>query len=127
MNVRLWDEMDRRYDRLPDAVLLAVAAANRTYGALSPRQRLTQDAIAWHQEIDDRRVILAELGLELRLHQAWLVASEPGSDRRAIAENRHPTLIRTWKLHASLLIQAARAERKLRAQIAAMRPVLVPA
>ena len=76
-------ELERRYDRLPDNVLLAFAAANREYAALSPRRRLTQDMLAWRQEIADRKVLLQILSIDAK-HRDWLDASEPGSDRRAM-------------------------------------------
>src|SRR6266849_222284 len=118
-------ELERRYERLPDNVLAAFAAANREYASLSPRRRLTQYMLAWRQEIADRKVLLQILSIDIAKHRDWLDASEPGSDRRAIAENRHVTLGKTWRLHAHLLIRAARGERKARKELAAMRPVLV--
>ena len=123
----LMNHWHRTYDRLPDNVLLAFAAANREYAALSPRRRLTQDMLGRRQEIADRKMLLQILSIDIAKHRDWLDASEPGSDRRAIAENHHVTLGKTWWLHAHLLILAAREERKARKELAAMRPHLVAA
>lgn len=112
---------------LPANVLDAIAAANKDARSLSPRQRLVQDMIAWRLEVDDRRNLLKILSARVVWLAGWIGESPAGSDRLAIAEGAAETLRGTWALHASLLIQAAREERRARKALAAMLPALVAA
>jgi hypothetical protein len=93
---------------LPPHVLAAIAAANR-FARLSPRNVIVSELAGWQHEIEDRRTLLKLLSA--KIEQEGIRTLESTVDM--------------WRMHARLMVNAARQARRCRKELAALRPALV--
>jgi hypothetical protein len=107
---------------LPPHVLAAIAAANR-FARLSPRTLIVSELAGWQHEIEDRRTLLKLLSEKIAQDRAYL-PSVP-EEHRAYRAGCLESTVDMWRMHAWLMVNAARQARRCRKELAALRPALI--